>query len=75
MNWCPNQPGNAILCFDSFHLKTLKNIITNLTANDLSGSPYRGEIAGSNRLGAEAGIIRGVIPKPSPNGVRLESIV
>ena len=46
-----------------------------LTANDLSGSPYRGEIAGSNRLGAEAGIIREVIPKPSPNGVRLESIV
>ena len=49
--------------------------IRRLTANDLSGSPYRGEIAGSTRLGADAGNLREVIPHPSPDGVRLESMV
>ena len=46
-----------------------------LTANDLSGSPYRGEIAGSTRLGADAGNLREVISHPSPDGVRLERTV
>ena len=45
-----------------------------LTANDLSGGPHPGEIAGQKRKGMDTGIISTLIKTCPPDGDNTESI-
>mgnify|MGYP000574879712 CR=1 FL=1 len=49
-------------------------IIISLTANDLSGGPHPGEIAGKKRKGMDTGIISKLIKTCPPDGDSTEGI-